>query len=155
MTLDVLQNAHDSEVVALRAEFGKKLKDLQSRTVVHTITRDTVFTVVHDTVRPDGTEGKKFAFADDWTSINGALFDTSVTLDYAFRTGVTLDRLWKRPPGLFKRKELYLDITMSNPHATLENVQTFVIKPDPKKWWETDAAKCGASFIAGYLARGK
>lgn len=154
MTLQVVQQAHDSEMIALRAEFGAKIKNLQSRTVVHVVTTDTVYTTVHDTVRPDGVEGKRFLFTDEWARINGTLFDTTAALDYAIRTGVILDRTWKRP-GFLKRKELYLDITMTNPHTTLMNVQTFVIKPDPKKWWETDGAKCGASFLAGYFARGK
>ncbi len=155
MSVQVLEESHDSELVALRADYEGKLKNLQSRTVVRVVTTDTVQTVVHDTIRPDGEKGRTFEYSDEWARIHGSLFDTTASLAYAFRTGVTLDRMWKRPKW-YKRKELYLDVRMDNPHAMLQNVQTFVITPERKKWWQTDLAKCLGSFALGqYLGTRK
>lgn len=153
-TLAELEYSHDSEMVALRADLGKKIKDLQSRTVVHTVTRDTVITTVHDTVRNGVDTGQVFQYTDEWATIHGSVFDTTATLDYAFRDGVSLDRTWTRPKW-YKRKELTLDVTMLNPHAHLEGIQTYVIKPDPVPWYGTRGFQITAGFMAGFILGSK
>ena len=155
--LKTLEHAKDSEIVALRADFNGRLERLQSRLTVYVRTTDTVRTLYHDTVvvTESGVDtGQVFMYHDDWADISGLLTNGETILSYSFRTGLTVDRKWEREKW-WKKKHVVLDITMQNPHARVEQVQTFVVRQDPKKWYETDLAKCAGSFALGYYLGGK
>lgn len=148
-TLAELKYSHDKELVDLREEFGRKIKDLQSRTTVVVRTTDTVEVLVRDTVVL-GDTARVFNYKDQWAVINGTIFRGGALLDYSFDTGVQLDRKWVRPHW-YARKELVLDITMLNPRATLAGVTTYTLREDPPKWYATRGFQMGASFFFGYL----
>ena len=155
--LKTLESTKDSEIVALRNDFNGRLENLQSRLTVYVRTTDTVRTAYHDTIvttEAGSDTGHVFMYEDEWSTINGLLLNGETLLNYSFRAGITVDRKWERERW-WKRKHAVLDITMQNPNARLESVQTFVVRPDPKRWYETDLAKCAGSFALGYYLGGR
>lgn len=148
LTKQELLHSRDAMLDSLRKELGHSIRQVQQVTTVLERTAQRLTIPVRDTIVVDkwGHEqlAKVFTYSDPWMPrLHGWLDGDSLHLDYQVRGGVSLVYRWK-PTGLFKPKELSIDLTALNPNSSVDKVQSFTIV-SPVKWWQ----KPGVTGTAG------
>ena len=104
----------------------------------------------------DGTTfiGHKFDWSNNYLSLNGTLSNTyELNFDYSYKSSFEVTTYWKRS-GMFKRKDLVVNFTMSDPNAQATDLNSVVIKPDPPKFFETNWFWGGVGFLGGLFMSG-
>lgn len=145
---------HITDSIVAEVSKNTMAKDLVQHTDVTTKTsnRDTV--LLRDTflVRvTDTLQARVFHFDDNALVLTGLLMSNQVDLSYSYQVHLSHTTKWQRT-GLFKPKQLIVDVYSNTPNTTITGLQTFVIKQPPKRWYETKTFQIGLSFIAGYAA---
>lgn len=140
-SLETLKITHKEELESITKRFNIKLRNLAAAATIETVTTDTVYVtkVVQDSVQNPVTT---YSYEDNWISFE--LRDSEIG-DPVF-TWTAYDKIdiaasWKRR-GLFKSKELYVDVVSSNPHVRVTGLNS--LRVTNKK------TPFGISFVAGY-----
>lgn len=155
LTMAMLRAAKDSEIVAMREDYGKRLRDLRSRTVIHVEASGHIEAPLTDPEPgeanlPADTVARSFEHTSEYMDIRGTVYPDKVSMQYTSRVGLTVDRRWQRA-GLFRPKEAVIDIRLHDPNARMVGVTNYTITADPPPWYATRAFQIAASFTAGYL----
>jgi len=127
----------------LKRKIGS-LKNLVNTTSVSTVTTDTVVITLEDTI------GGTFSWNDSWITINGNIKKQKLSLGYSLLNEYEVTTYWKRN-GLFKKKELTVNVKDLNPNVSTTNIQSITIKKEPKKWYETRGFCYGVGIVSGIL----
>lgn len=119
-----------------RAEDAALIKQLvadkvTSVTNLKSITRDTVFTELHDTVIAIKDTVKHFSYTSKWTDVNGFVLGNSIQVNIQNREELIITestqrkKFWfiKLPPKLFGYKSRKLDVVSKNPNTTIAGVE--------------------------------
>jgi hypothetical protein len=96
-------------------------------------------TTIHETTYITNTDtiyAKTFNYKNDYLDFSGTIHKSKLDFSYTYRTDFQYVTYWKRP-GFLKQKELVMDFSLNDPNAMLTSAQTINIKPDPKKFYET------------------
>jgi hypothetical protein len=86
---------------------------------------------LRDTIIGNDT-AKVFTYSDDWMPhMRGVIYKDRIDLDYAIKAGYRIEHHWKAT-GLFKPKELMLNVIAENPAVSVNQVQNFrIVRPLP------------------------
>lgn len=125
---------HNAEMQDLRKQvsgLNKNLSNLKSYISTRVSTSDTIFTTLHDTVY-NNRPVKAFSYKDDWTVINGTLFQDSVKIKYQVTDSLTFVTYYKKQ-GLFKPKRLMVDGISYNPHSRITGLKNITVAQPPRK----------------------
>ncbi|HEU4608695.1 MAG TPA: DUF6549 family protein [Chitinophagaceae bacterium] len=150
---DEYKDTQDSLIAELRKTV--KAKDLLQHTVAVLQSQGAIKVPVHDTLYwPSFSDtpvlAKNFTYADSFLSLDGELYQNNVMLNYSVTNPIAITTKWQRPKW-YKRKQLDVDIVTLNPHTTVGNVQSYVIKQPPKRFYETRAFAFAIGAAAGFL----
>ena len=109
-----------------------------------------------DTIRIKGDSvnyflGHTFEWTNNYLTLNGTLDqDLKMDFKYQYKSDFGITTYWKRP-SLFKRKELMVNMLMTDPNARATELNSVVIKPDPPKFYQTTGFKIGIGVVGGFL----
>lgn len=156
LTREQFDHIGDSTVKQLKTDLSY-WKNLVSHTSIQFTTSDTVEVPVFDTVykeRDTAFYAKKFAYSDNYLTLNGILLANKVNLSYSVFNNVTIDYYWKRD-GFFSRKYLAGTVTQDNPHTTTNRVIQFTVTAPPVpwygKWWVHELIGIGVGSAMTYF----
>ncbi len=95
---------------------------------------------------------KKFSFNNGYLKLNqiyNPLTD-SLSTNYDYKVDFELLNYRSGRKFLFLgKRELIADVRLSDPNAKMTDVKSVVIKPPPKKWYQTNLFKYGVGFLTG------
>jgi hypothetical protein len=110
-----------------------------------------------DTVYLEGDTvyvGQEFNWTNNYLTLNGTLSNSQeLDFNYKYNSTFKITTYWKKP-GMFKRKDLVVNFTMSDPNAYTTSLNNVVIKPDPPKFYETRLFWGGVGFLGGLIVSG-
>lgn len=160
-SLAQLAESQNEDVIKLRKEV-KRLKDFRARVVIRQVTKDSIVTVVndslvYDTVFIDGIildtvyRVQNFNYSDKWLEFTGSIKNDSLRASYAVNNNTTVTHYWERVNGRFKPKSLLLHIESDNPNTSTDRVQTFILEQPKKKWYNNPAITFMSGLAGGFL----
>lgn len=126
LTVEQLQATNGNLIREIK---GLKAKNIEGITEVTSVTRDTVFASIRDTM-VDSIQSQEFTFEDRWLSLDGLIVDRDVRIHYESRDSLSLIKYWKKPDKglkLFKKKELFINIMSYNENSTITGVKDVTI----------------------------
>jgi len=99
---------------------------------------------------------KPFSKVDQWFQVSGTIIKEGIAIDSInFHNSQIFTIGEKKEKGIiniFKPSVPTVEIINNNPYTSVQGLQNVVIKKEPKKWWETTAAKIGFGVVLGTYA---
>jgi hypothetical protein len=93
---------------------------------------------------------KPFGVTTSWYSLSGKVFDEGLIVDsLSVKNEITTNIGWKRDKW-YKKKYAVVEIKSKNPHTQIVGVQNVTVRPDRKKFYETNAFKVGVGIVGGF-----
>lgn len=156
--VNTLKNINNDLTKNLKKEIGNirnlistiEIKNATIRDSVTTLLRDSTVIRIskHDSTVIDTFRYKSFAYRDDFTDIDGLIFDDSVSIDYSVRSDMRVtayrDREW-----FLGKKYTKFSFYSNNPNLSIDGLQPIIVK-DEKKWHETRAFNLLLGAFAGF-----
>lgn len=147
-------------------QLARKNKDLQL--LISAATAKEVVTyrnriVPYTIYRIDTVNGRQclelpvqFSKSDAWLKLAGSVTDTGIHYDsIQVAIAPTFEIGYSRLTNIQKLKgmqpEITVTITDGNPYVSAQSLKAIYIKPDPKKWYQTNAAMLGFGLIGGFI----
>lgn len=154
-TINTLIASRGDEMKALKKQVGNLNHLVEvNKTVIRSVA--TVTTVLRDTIiyRDRAIHAKTFDWHDRWLNISGTI-DDSLHLNYVYSDSISRVLFYKRTGNLWNKmfgpKVLVEQVNTTNPNTTFPMMTTYLIKPEPKQWYQTRGFQLSLSFAAGYL----
>jgi len=95
--------------------------------------------------------GTKFSINTKWYNLNGEILKKGISINSLNVINDTEYNLgyekWKLK-SMFKKRPLVLEVINKNPYTSTKKLKNIHLE-DPKKWYQTTAAKIGFGVIAG------
>lgn len=118
--------------------------------------RDTVETVLHDTILVQGADtvrGKSIKWKNKYLTLDGTVFNDTLRLSYLYNVDFSLTAYRKPRGGFWKPPgQLVTDIRFSDPNFKVDEFKGFVITEPRKRWYQTTGFKIGVGFVLGSYA---
>lgn len=119
--------------------------------------RDTVTVVLHDTTFVDKNGNTVAANDFKWNNkflyLNGLISNHEITIGYDYNVDFSITAYRKSKKGFWKPPgQLVTDIIFSDPNFRITEFKGFVVKEEPKKWFQTTGAKIGFGVLVGGYA---
>ncbi len=137
---------------------NKKLKNLVAHWQGEASMRDTFRVTLYDTVTVrDGKPipGRGFNWNNKYLFIDGVidLGLKNITIGYSYDVDFSLTAYRKPQRGFWKPPgQLVADIYFSDPNFKVTTFKGFVVKEEPKRWYQTTGAKIGFGVVGGAAA---
>lgn len=132
-----------------------KLKNLVAHWQGKAAMKDTIKTTLYDTVYVDNgipTVGRAFDWNNKYLFVNGVvdLELKNITIGYQYDVDFSLTAYRKPQRGFWKPPgQLVADIYFSDPNFKVSTFKGFIVKEEPKKWYQTTGFKIGVGAIGG------
>jgi hypothetical protein len=134
---------------------------LVSRINIGTTTSGSIAAARRDTViiEKGGVEVKatKFEYSDRWLRLRGVNMPDSTHIQYSVDNIQKTTWKYERENKLkfWRAKHLVFEIESENPSTTVNKVQTIVVQPERKKFYETQWFSGLVGVAAGFYLRGR
>lgn len=156
-----LQASQRADIAELRKELGRAFKGLESVTKAQIVTSDSGKSYVTDTLiitkivnGADTIAAKAFNVSDKWLKLKGVITKETLDYSYSIKNDIQLLTFYEKPKGIkniFKPSILKVRMIAENPNTNFNSLQTIVVKPPAKKWYQTKGFIFGVGIIAGVI----
>lgn len=140
--LQTLKESYADAMDSIKQRFNVKLRNVVAAASIKVTVRDTLVVDKTDTLMVEGQRVRQYNYSDKWVAfqLNDPLVSPpTLYFEYFEQYDIVAHR---KSRGLFKRKELYVDVVTASPYASVTGIRSFKVEKDKSRW--------GIGFSAGY-----